>query len=170
MFDKLPVAKARPLTRNDYQPCCCTPLYDAMGFTLTTMRNHVKDIEDSVVVVTIITDGLENASKEYTGSTVKQLVEKLKDEGWSFTYMGANQDSIEIAFNLSIRNARNFDYSAQGTMEGMAKDTSTRMNFFSRLAHFKEDSYGCAPMSAEERHARYAAMADEAFDEEEGKA
>lgn len=170
VFDKLPVAKARPLTRNDYQPCCCTPLYDAMGFTLTTMRNHVKDIEDSVVVVTIITDGLENASKEYTGSTVKQLVEKLKDEGWSFTYMGANQDSIEIAFNLSIRNARNFDYSAQGTMEGMAKDTSTRMNFFSRLAHFKEDSYGCAPMSAEERHARYAAMADEAFDEEEGKA
>lgn len=170
VFDKLPVAKARPLTMNDYQPCCCTPLYDAMGFTLTTMRNHVKDIEDSVVVVTIITDGLENASKEYTGSTVKQLVEKLKDEGWSFTYMGANQDSIEIAFNLSIRNARNFDYSAKGTMAGMAKDTSTRMNFFSRLAHFKEDSYGCAPISAEERHARYAAMADEAFDEEEGKA
>ena len=170
VFDKLPVAKARPLTMNDYQPCCCTPLYDAMGFTLTTMRNHVKDIEDSVVVVTIITDGLENASKEYTGSTVKQLVEKLKGEGWSFTYMGANQDSIEIAFNLSIRNARNFDYSAQGTMAGMAKDTSTRMNFFSRLAHFKEDSYGYAPMSAEERHARYAAMADEAFDEEEGKA
>ena len=167
VFDKVPVAKARPLMMNDYQPCCCTPLYDAMGFTLTTMRNYVKDIEDAVVVVTIITDGLENASKEYTGTAVRQLVEKLKGEGWTFTYMGANQDSMEIAFNLSIRNARNFDYSAQGTMAGMAKDTSTRLNFFSRLAHFKEDSYGCAPMSAEERHARYAAMADEAFDEEE---
>ena len=167
VFDKVPVAKARPLMMNDYQPCCCTPLYDAMGFTLTTMRNYVKDIEDSVVVVTIITDGLENASKEYTGAAVKLLVEQLKGEGWTFTYMGANQDSVEVAFNLSIRNARNFDYSAQGTMAGMAKDTSTRLNFFSRLAHFKEDSYGCAPMSAEERHARYAAMADEAFDEEE---
>ena len=169
VFDKVPVAEARPLTMDDYQPCCCTPLYDAMGFTLTTMRNHVKDIEDSVVVVTIITDGLENASKEYTGSAVKQLVEKLKGEGWSFTYMGANQDSVEIAFNLSIRNARNFDYSAQGTMAGMAKDTSTRMNFFSRLAHFKEDVECCAAMPSEERRARYAAMADEAFDEEEGK-
>ena len=169
VFDKVPVADAHPLTMNDYQPCCCTPLYDAMGFTLTTMRNHVKDIEDSVVVVTIITDGLENASKEYTGSAVKQLVEKLKGEGWSFTYMGANQDSVEIAFNLSIRNARNFDYSTQGTMEGMAKDCSTRMNFYQRMAHFKEESYGCAPMSAEERRARYTAMADEAFDEEEGK-
>ena len=167
VFDKVPVAKARPLTMDDYQPCCCTPLYDAMGFTLTTMRNHVKDIEDSVVVVTIITDGLENASKEYTGTATKQLVEKLKGEGWTFTYMGANQDSVEVAFNLSIRNARNFEYSAEGTMAGMAKDSSTRMNFFSRLSHFKEDLLGCDPMPAKERHARYAAMADEAFDEEE---
>ena len=168
VFDKVPVAEARSLTMEDYEPCCCTPLYDAMGFTLTSMRNHVKSIEDAVVVVSIITDGLENASKEYTGAAVKQLVEKLKSEGWTFTYMGANQDSVEVAFNLSIRNARNFDYSAQGTMEGMAKDTSTRMNFFSRLAHFKED-VACCEMPASERRARYSAMADEAFDEEESK-
>ena len=168
VFDKVPVAEARPLTMDDYEPCCCTPLYDAMGFTLTTMRNHVKDIEDSVVVVTIITDGLENASKEYTGSAVKQLVEKLKGEGWTFTYMGANQDSVEIAFNLSIRNARNFDYSEEGTMVGMAKDSCTRMNFFSRLAHYKEGLVGCAPISSEERRSHY--TADDAFDEEEGKA
>lgn len=168
VFDKVPVSEARPPTMEDYQPCCCTPLYDAMGFTLTSMRNHVKNIEDAVVVVTIITDGLENASKEYTGAAVKQLVEQLKGEGWTFTYMGANQDSVEVAFNLSIRNARNFDYSAQGTMAGMAKDTSTRMNFFSRLAHFKEDKE-CCEMPARERRACYMAMADEAFDEEESK-
>ncbi len=168
VFDKVPVSEARPLTMEDYEPCCCTPLYDAMGFTLTTMRNHVRNIEDAVVVVTIITDGLENASKEYTGSAVKHLVEELKGEGWTFTYMGANQDSVEVAFNLSIRNARNFDYSAQGTMAGMAKDSSTRMNFFSRLAHFKED-VECCEMPARERRACYTAMSDEAFDEEESK-
>lgn len=169
VFDKVPVSEARPLTMEDYEPCCFTPLYDAMGFTLTTIRNHVRNIEDAVVVVTIITDGLENASKEYTGSAVKHLVEELKGEGWTFTYMGANQDSVEVAFNLSIRNARDFDYSAQGTMAGMAKDSSTRMNFFSRLAHFKED-VECCEMPARERRACYTAMADEAFDEEEGKA
>ena len=169
VFDKVPSSEARPLTMEDYQPCCCTPLYDAMGFTLTTMRNHVRNIEDAVVVVTIITDGLENASKEYTGSAVRQLVEQLKGEGWTFTYMGANQDSVEVAFSLSIRNARNFEYSAEGTMAGMAKDTSTRMNFYSRLSDYKEGYYGCAPASREERNARYSAMADEAFDEEENK-
>jgi len=154
---------------DDYQPCCCTPLYDAMGFTLTTMRKHVKTVDDAVVVVTIITDGLENASKEYTGAAVKELVEQLKGEGWTFTYMGANQDSTEIAFNLSIRNSRNFDYSAHGTMAGMAKDTSTRMNFFGRL-HALHSSGKGASMCTEERNACYSAMADEAFDEEEGKA
>ena len=169
VFDKVPVSEARPLTMDDYQPCCCTPLYDAMGFTLTTMRKHVKTVDDAVVVVTIITDGLENASKEYTGAAVKELVEQLKGEGWTFTYMGANQDSTEIAFNLSIRNSRNFDYSAHGTMAGMAKDTSTRMNFFGRL-HALHSSGKGASMCAEERNACYSAMADEAFDEEERKA
>ena len=174
VFDKVPVSEARQLTEDDYVPCCRTPLYDAMGFTLSSIHNYVKNIEDSVVVVTIITDGMENASREYTGQAVKQLVERLKTEGWTFTYMGANQDSIEVAFTLSIRNARNFDYSAQGTMAGMAKDASTRMNFFSRLARFKqEEADMCinenAAIDANERHNRYAAMADEAFDEEERK-
>ena len=170
VFDKVPVAEARPLTIDDYAPCCCTPLYDAMGFTLTSMRNYVRDIEDSVVVVTIITDGLENASKEFSGPAVKQLVEDLKKEGWTFTYMGANQDSVEVAFTLSIRNARNFDYSAEGTTVGMAKDASTRMNFFSRLSNFKKNmAMGVAPMPEADLRNNYTAMADEAFDEEEGK-
>lgn len=169
VFDKVPVAEARPLTMDDYEPCCCTPLYDAMGITLTSMRNYVRKIADAVVVVTIITDGLENASKEYTSSAVKQLVEALKAEGWTFTYMGANQNAEEVAFNLAIRNSRNFAATSQGTMATMAKDTSTRMNFFSRLARFKMEEVYCAPIPEEERRARYTAMADEAFDEEEGK-
>lgn len=171
VFDKVPVSEVRPLTLADYEPCCCTPLYDAMGFTLTSMRNHVRKAGDAVVVATVITDGLENASKEYTGPAIKSLVDELRREGWTFTYMGANQNSLEVANNMSIRNARNFDYSHHGTLAGMAKDTSTRMNFFSRLAHFKKkyEIFPCDPFSVDERRAHYAAMADDAFDEEEGK-
>jgi len=168
VFDKVPVAEARKLTLDDYEPCCCTPLYDAMGFTLTTMRNHVKKVDDAVVVVTIITDGYENASKEYTGAAVKKLVEEQKGEGWTFTYMGANQDSVEVAFNLSIRNSRNFEATSSGTARVMGKDTSTRMNFFGKL-HCLHAGGGEVFASREERNAAYAAMADEAFDEEENK-
>ena len=170
VFDKTPVAEASLLKMEDFQPCCTTPLYDAMGITLTAMRKYVKDIEDSVVVVTIITDGMENASHEYNGKTIKELVERLRGESWTFTYMGANQDSVEVAMKLSIRNSRNFAYSNEGTRASMEKDTSTRMNFFSRLSSFKMGAKGRVDsMSAEERHNLYTSMADEAFDEEEGK-
>lgn len=168
VFDIVPVAEARPLTLHDYEPCCTTPLYNAMGFTLTTIRKYVKDIEDSVVVVTIITDGMENASHEYNGKAIKELVERLRGERWTFTYMGANQDSVEVATKLSIRNARNFAYSNEGTRASMSNDCSMRMNLFSRLWNIKkQEADGCAaPMSTRERHNLYTSMADEAFDEE----
>lgn len=170
VYDQTPVAEAKPLNIEDFQPCCSTPLYDAMGFTLTAMHKHIKDIEDVAVVVTIITDGYENASKEYNGSSIKALVETLRKEGWTFTYMGANQDSMEVAMSMSIRNARNFDYSSEGTRASMRKDTTTRMNFFSRLSQMKKEAAFCAePMSKEERLGCYGRLADEAFDEEENK-
>ena len=170
VFDNTPVTEANPLKREDYRPCCTTPLYDAMGMTLTATSEHVKEMDDYVVVVTIITDGMENASCEYNGKTVKELVECLRGEGWTFTYMGANQDSVEVAMNLSIRNSRNFAHGNRGTLNAMRKDASTRLNFFSRLASMKLDgSSGVELMSTEQRRKLYASMADDAFDEEDGK-
>ena len=51
VFDKVPVGKAHPLSMNDYEPCCSTPLYDAMGFTLTAMHKQIKDIEDVALLL-----------------------------------------------------------------------------------------------------------------------
>ena len=168
LYDKVPVSEAQLLDMNEYQPCCSTPLFDAMGFTLTDIRKHVKELKDATVVVTIITDGMENASKEYSGPAVKSLVDELSHEGWTFTYMGANQDAVEVAVTLSIRNARNFDYSSKGTKKAMAKDCSTRMSFFRRIHDYRtENPEADAHLSAAERNDLYASMADEAFDEEE---
>lgn len=169
VFDRTPVGKARQLRLEDYEPCCGTPLYDAMGMTLTEMRKLVKNVEDAVVVVTVITDGMENSSKEYDGRTVKELVGRLRGEGWTFTYMGANQDSVEVALSLSIRNSRNFDCSPDGMAGTMTKDTGTRMNFFDRLSRMKRaEACGSVTLeSAEERRRLYTCMADQAFDEVE---
>lgn len=167
LYDKEPVSEATPLAMEDYTPCCCTPLYDAMGFTLTDIQKTVKEMPDAMVVVTIITDGLENASKEYSGQTVKKMVEDLQKQGWTFTYMGANQNSIEVAMSLSIRNASNFDYTNEGTLGAMAKDSSVRMNLFSKMYCFRmENEEKAASLSASERSHLYTEMANEAFDEE----
>ncbi len=168
VMDKVPAAEARQLTLDDYAPCCCTPLYDAMGQTLTAMHRHVSGMDDVAVVVTIITDGIENDSHEYTAQSIKMLVSMLRTEGWSFTYMGANQDAESVAQSLNIRNARNFEYNSDGAHEAMRKDTSTRMNYFQRLWGMRQ-APGSAEMSASERRKCYSKMADEAFDEEESK-
>lgn len=167
IYDKTPIVQAHPLLQEDYQPCCCTPLYDAMGFTINSMRKYVQNIMDAVVVVTIITDGYENASREYNARNIKTLVEQLKTEGWSFTYMGANQDALEVAARMSIRNSRNFEANDQCTRHVMAKDMHTKMNFFARL-HGIVRSQEAVHLSEVERKQCYTAAADDAFDEEEG--
>ena len=96
------------------------------------------------------------------------MINELRGEGWTFTYMGANQDAVEVADNLSIRNSRNFCATKQGTKDAMAKDANTRMNFFGRIHSY----YIAKPTSRESKNilkTHYVAMADEAFDEEEGK-
>jgi hypothetical protein len=68
-------AKAAILTRDTYVPGACTPLYDAMGRTLTRLEKELKGDTNHSVVVTIITDGYENDSHEYSLSAIKALVE-----------------------------------------------------------------------------------------------
>lgn len=163
VYDKVPVAEAKKLTPNDYEPCCGTPLYDAMGITLNRMRKHVKTIENTVVVVTIITDGMENASTEYNGKTIKNLVEQLKSEGWTFTYMGANQDAHEVAVSLSIHNSINFKYSNEGTVASMARDCRSRMGLYASL-----DNYHKSHKKKSKTNFRqdFETMANDAFDKE----
>ena len=163
VYDKTPVAETCPLTMADYEPCCCTPLYDAMGFTLTDMHKHVKDM-DATVVVAIITDGMENDSHEYNAKAIKALVEKLRSEGWSFTYMGTNQDAMEEAGKMSIRNYRQF----ADTDEGMKDMWQSESKYRDRLYN-KINAFSCCMadvMPLKRRRKRYSVLGDEAFDEE----
>lgn len=113
VFDDVPIGDIHDLTNDDYHPSACTPLYDAMGFALNKLKKKVSDGDR--VLVTVITDGLENASQEYSGVAIKKLVERLKNKGWTFVYIGANQDAAEVAGKLSIRNSLNFNADPLGT-------------------------------------------------------
>lgn len=90
------------LNRKTYVPGACTPLYDAMGMSLTRLEKEAE--ESAAVIVTVITDGLENASKEYSGSSIRALIERLKAKGWSFAYMGTDHDVTGVSMSLSITN------------------------------------------------------------------
>lgn len=108
IYENTPIADVKPISEADYEPCCTTPLYDAIGISLHHLERAVEKEERAVAQVTVITDGFENASKEYTGSAVKALIESFKQKGWTFAFIGANQDAESVAFSLSISNSMNF--------------------------------------------------------------
>ena len=132
VYNCVPVAEVKELTDESYQPNCCTALYDAMGMSLTALRESVA--KNDAVLVTVVTDGEENASKEYNHKSIKSLVEELKAKGWVFAYIGANQDVEAVAATISITNVLNWEASSVGTAEMSRKLSESRARHFSRIS------------------------------------
>ena len=125
------VESIKELKDTDYKPNYDTPLYDAMGFSLAGLKTKVKS-EDKVLV-TILTDGLENASKVFDQQTIKKMVEELRSKGWVFAFMGANQDVEKVAFSLSIQNYDSFIASQQGAVLAMKKMKESRSRVYDKI-------------------------------------
>lgn len=132
VYECVPVNEVKELTAETYQPDCCTALYDAMGISLNALRKKVA--EDDKVLVTVVTDGYENASKEYSGKAIKALVDELKGKGWVFAYIGANQDVEAVAATISITNVMKFEATPLGTVAMGTRVASARGRLFDRIA------------------------------------
>ena len=127
IYDNVPAQEVRTLTAKDYRPCCMTPLYDAIGTTITRVHNaKSKDDDVSLALVTIITDGYENASCEYSLTAITSLIESYKDEGWQFTYIGADHDVEHVAFTLHIDHHLTFEKTSAGTAAMFDKERRAR--------------------------------------------
>lgn len=113
IYNQCPITEVAPITSRDYRPCCMTPLYDAIGTTISEV--HSSMTENAMASVTIITDGYENASKEFSHRAIKSLIEAYKSEGWLFAYIGAEHDVEAVSFSLSIDNHMNFDKTPEST-------------------------------------------------------
>ena len=99
-----PVDAVLDITDKDYRPNACTPLFDALGFTLTELK-EIMGQPDTLGYVTIITDGEENSSCRYTLEDVRNLIDELKKKDVIFSFIGANIDAAEYAKRLNIGNS-----------------------------------------------------------------
>jgi uncharacterized protein YegL len=133
LFDCVSIDMINDLTPRDYNPNCCTALYDAMGMSLGKLRRTVA--KDDKVLVTIVTDGYENVSREYSAKAIKALVEELKSKGWVFAYMGANQDVEAVGASLAISNTLSFAATDEGTHEMSCKMKKGRSRLFDSIAY-----------------------------------
>ena len=152
-------SKAAILTEETYVPGACTPLYDAMGRTLTKLEKELKGDKNHSVVVTVITDGYENDSHEYSLASIKALIEHLKDEGWSFAYMGTDHDVHGVSVSLSITNVIKFEKTEQETLETFRKERRARDRWYAQENDFlmccPEATYEEQISAKKERAARF---------------
>lgn len=132
LFDCAPAEGVEDLKAEAYNPSCCTALYDAMGISITKLRSQIS--EGDTVVVTIVTDGLENASREYNNASIKSLVDEMKAQNWVFAYVGANQDVMEVGASISITNCMSFSCSDSGVKKMSDQLSSARTRLFDRIS------------------------------------
>lgn len=116
------------LTRETFAPRGNTALLDAIGKTLEKQVFRILgDKWADKVIVVIITDGQENASREYTREKVRQLTRNAEEAGWKFIYQGANQDSFSVSRDLGIMKGfvNNFVANSVGTQATYTATSAT---------------------------------------------
>lgn len=127
LYDDIDIQKAEPLTSKTYNLSGSTAMNDAIGKTLNKMfsKNPAK------AIVCILTDGQENASKEYTTTQVKALIEKAQGKGWEIQFLAANQDAFATgaSYGMNLKNVANFKADPLGTRTAYANLTASATNY-----------------------------------------
>ena len=123
IHDHADINKVNLLTEREYFARGCTALLDAVGKTINHVGNRHKYAPDSEIpsktMVVIITDGYENASREFSQPQIKSMIEHQKEKyNWEFLFLGANIDAVSTASNYGIAPDRAVKYEADsvGTM------------------------------------------------------
>jgi Mg-chelatase subunit ChlD len=122
------IAEAEPLTTQTYYPRGSTALLDAIGRTLNEQGARIAaEGWAEKVIVTILTDGQENQSKEFNAAVIKEMVTAAEAKGWSFVFLAANQDAFATAqfYGISAAHTQNFASSSEGTTKAYASMSNT---------------------------------------------
>lgn len=111
------IKKAKNLTRKTFVPRGSTALLDAIGKAIVDTGSRLGSAQESDrpanVVFVIVTDGHENASREYTQAKINEMIEHQKNTySWQFVFLGANQDAIAAAGDIGIGAANAMTYAS----------------------------------------------------------
>lgn len=132
IHDCVHIDNVREIDENDYVPNGITALYDAMGTSVNRLRGQAGDGDK--VIVTIVTDGYENASREYRGPAIRELVQEMRKKGWVFAYIGANHDVEAAAESMAIKSSMRFTADGCGTEMMSRRVNQVRCEMYSSIA------------------------------------
>jgi hypothetical protein len=137
--DAVDIGAVMDMRLQDYRPRGMTPLLDALGNLIRSAEKRLADLgtaEDQIVVV--FTDGHENASTSWTRQVLFELIEAKKAEGWTFVFMGANQDSYATGGDLGIDRGNTQNYRGDGVGTRASWDSLSQSVFEYRGSGYEE--------------------------------
>ena len=134
--DRIDIQAVNKLDQKDYQVGGYTALMDAIGTTINKIKqvqaNTNEPYRADKVIFVIITDGYENASREFSSNQIKAMIEtQKKNDNWEFIFLGANIDAVETAKNYGINadRAANYVPSAEGTQMNFNMMSDTVLSY-----------------------------------------
>ena len=131
LYESRSIHSVHALTEKEYEVGGTTALLDAVGSTILNVDQKGNVKKGTKVIFVIITDGMENASREFTKTKVKQMIsDKQEKYGWDFIYLGANIDAAEEAGAIGVKKANAVTY--RNTESGV------RANYDAVSAYVKE--------------------------------
>jgi len=115
IHENKPLQDVEPINKNTYNPGGVTALLDAVGETIDSTGQRLAGIPEEKrpekVIVAILTDGHENASRNYTLSKVRKMINHQKENySWEFIFLGANQDAFAEAAKMGIDREDSFNF------------------------------------------------------------
>lgn len=135
IFTQLNINAFETLNHEMYNPNGSTALLDAIGMSINQIRmsNEIKILNNEMsVVMIILTDGMENASREFTFHNIAQTIKALeKTEKWTFTFLGADIDAMHTSKMLNIREENVVSFNKED-MVNMMNDVSDGMRHYSQ--------------------------------------
>jgi Mg-chelatase subunit ChlD len=123
-----PISEVSELDSRTFVPRGMTALFDAIGRTLNEQGERIaREKWAELVVVCIITDGQENASREYSKTRIQEMVKHAESNGWQFLFLAANQDAFGAAqsFGSAAKYAGNFQANAAGVAMAYGSTSAT---------------------------------------------
>lgn len=134
LFNRENIKEVKYLTNKEYYVRGCTALYDAIGKTINFYSRQIKN----KVLFIIITDGLENASREYNKQQIQELIKSQKS--WEFIYIGANIDSYSEGMNIGIKRNNIANYSKTKTgIDNLFSAVELATDSFYKTSSIKEN-------------------------------
>lgn len=131
LYHHVPLESVKDMDEDTYYVFGNTALFDAIGQVFSKVERCIAGLGQENVVVLIITDGMENASNEYSGAQIKQIIEVKQEQGWEILFFGTDMEIIHMAHKIGINPNHTIQY--ENSAEGISKSYQTASKMLSKM-------------------------------------